>query len=440
MSAIGSYYGPVPNTQVAREGWTLQPDRVTVIGGELLWAYLPPPDIPVARPVVRYEKRPVRHRSRVIWTGRKTFEEDNSPTIGDPYVCAQTTHPKRVRHRSYVTFTGQPFFPGFVPPILSPILGVEIIPAPRSRSIPHTTVISRWPLMLYQEQTEEFLKTTVTPGHQVRHRAKTLLIGPPPQISERTTTELNASLLMTRVYAGGRVRHRSVGRVLRLHGLVMVRRYGVARGLFRVWNWPEYRLYRKQDDPPVESDTPFATAPSLPSTPADTFGDGQWYLAAGYYNGIYDSGFGPQDAAGRLYRRLTIDGGQETGLPPKTPDRVALQLRRGGIVRVTATYAENGALRAEEWAIAYTTDGSDPAEDSPDVTRGFDARGAAVLGYELPAQPNGTVVRVRVQVRRNDGADDAPVWVYSLGSEVLSATADAEGPAGPEGGGALCQT
>ena len=101
-------------------------------------------------------------------------------------------------------------------------------------------------------------------------------------------------------------------------------------------------------------------------------------------------------------------------------------------VRVLAYYLpwmDGAANRADEWAITFTTDGSPPAEDAPDVTVEMVKLGSAEqLIYDLPAQGDGTTVKVRVQTRREDSG---PVWVYSDGSAIFTATADAAGPAAP---------
>jgi len=201
-----------------------------------------------------------------------------------------------------------------------------------------------------------------------------------------------------------------------------------ARGLYRIFNTAEYRFYRSQTAPPVEKDTPFATNATLPHQPTETFADGTWYLSVSYYNGIYDSGFLPVGPLGEPYWRLDLAGGVETTSPPAGPLRWDLQALAGGVVRVVGLVCQSGDLRAEEWALAYTTDGSTPPADSPDATQAIAAEDLAYLDYELPAVASGTPVQVRLQTRRNDGS-----WVYSEGSEVKSITPDLFGPSAPLG-------
>jgi len=207
-----------------------------------------------------------------------------------------------------------------------------------------------------------------------------------------------------------------------------------ALGLYRIFNAAEYRFYRDNSAPPAESDSPFATNATLPHEPADVYADGTWYLSVSYFNGVIDSGFLPIGAAGETYLRLDLAAGAETGSPPQPPLDVRLELQASGVVRVVASYFESGALRAGEYAIAYTTNGAPPPTDTPDVTEAIDAAGFAILSYDLPAQANGTTVKVRVQMRRNDGTVAVPDWVYSEDSTILTATADAAGPSVPVGG------
>lgn len=196
-----------------------------------------------------------------------------------------------------------------------------------------------------------------------------------------------------------------------------------ARGLYRVFNAAVYRFYRSQLAPPVEGDTPFDTNATLPDTPTNTYGDGTWYLSMSRYNGIYDSGFLPLGLMGETYLRIDIAGGVEVLSPPAGPLDWQIEAIAGGVVRITAVYVESGSLRADDWAIAYTVNGSTPPEDTPDETEPITADGLAVLVFDLPGQANGTTVKVRLQTRRLDSS-----YTYSENSEVKTVTADALGP------------
>ena len=209
-------------------------------------------------------------------------------------------------------------------------------------------------------------------------------------------------------------------------GRFRARFYHDGRGFYRVFNTGEYRFYRDNSAPPAEDDVPFATSSTLPHTPADVYADGTWYLSVSYFNGVIDSGFLPLGPAGETYLRLDLAGGEETSGPPQGPADWRLELDAAGVVRVVGFYWESGALRADEWAIAYTTDGGDPPEDTPDVETAITA-GLAILDYALPAQPDRTTVKVRLQTSRDD--DGTPI--YSEASEIKTATADAAGPTAP---------
>jgi hypothetical protein len=204
-----------------------------------------------------------------------------------------------------------------------------------------------------------------------------------------------------------------------------------ARGLFRVFNSPEYRFYRSPHGPPSESATPFATSSALPHTPTTTFANGTWYLSVSYFNGVIDSGFLPIGPAGETCLTLTIADGSSAADPPAGPIDWRLEARSGGVVRVIGIYFIESGSRADQWAIAYTTDGTTPAADDPDLTEDLTEDGLALLTYGLPAAADGATVSVRLQTRRNDGTEETPVWVYSANSTVLTISADAAGPAAP---------
>ena len=194
----------------------------------------------------------------------------------------------------------------------------------------------------------------------------------------------------------------------------IARRTAAFRGLYRVFNSAVYRFYRSSSAPPAETDTPYATSASLPSTPADTFGNGTWYVSVSLFNGVIDSGFLPIGPDGQRYIRIDIAAGAETNSPPNGPLTWELQLRPEFVVRVSAVYMQSSSLRADEWAIAFTQDGSTPATDTPDVTVTIPTSGAAVLSYDLPALGGGGTTKVRLQTRRFDD----PTQIYSEDSDV----------------------
>jgi len=221
-------------------------------------------------------------------------------------------------------------------------------------------------------------------------------------------------------YRSGRVLGEAVS-----EGAVRGKYYSAMRGRYRVFNAAVYRFYRDDAAPPAEGDSPYATSATLPDEPADAFADGTWYLSVSYFNGVLDSGFLPLGPAGETCLRLDVSGGQQTGSPPAGPLDWRLEIRPAGVVRIHGVYCQSDAdLRAGQWSIAYTTDGGDPPEDTPDAYVEMSCGALEVLQYDLPAQSNNTTVKVRLQTRRNDGS-----WVYSESSTIEAATAATESAA-----------
>lgn len=199
-----------------------------------------------------------------------------------------------------------------------------------------------------------------------------------------------------------------------------------ARGLYRIFNAAGFRFYRSST-PPAPGDTPFATSATLPYQPSTTFADGTWYLSVSYFNGVLDSGFLPLGPRGETYLALTLSGGAVAATLPSSPLSVQLLQIAGGIPQVIALYspAADGTNAADTWSIGYTTDGTTPASNTPTATQAMRGSNLALLAYSLPAQSNGTVVKLQLQTRR--GA------VYSTPGAVLSLTINTTAPASPAG-------
>jgi len=189
---------------------------------------------------------------------------------------------------------------------------------------------------------------------------------------------------------------------------------------WRIFNDAEFRFF-SGSVPPVETDTPVATNATLPFTIPTVLLDGDHYYSVSWFNGCIDSGFLPLGPNGETYRLLRVSTGDEAPLPPFGPMDFRLENLEGGVVRVVASYAQTGALRANEWAIAFTVNGGDPVADAPDVVKTMQPNSVAVLTYSLPAQSDGDEVRVRLQTRRSG-------TVYSEGSIVRTILADDAGP------------
>jgi hypothetical protein len=204
----------------------------------------------------------------------------------------------------------------------------------------------------------------------------------------------------------------------------LVRRRSMLRTSFNIFGTAEYRAYHSITGPPLETDTPFATAAALPFTPGDLFGNGIHWFSLSYFNGLIDSGFLPVGPNGETALRLDIAGGVETGNPPNGPYAVRLEQRAGGVVRIAASYAQTDALRATEWAIGYTSNGVDPPAGAPTTTKAMGEGALEVLELDIGPFAHGLTIKVRVQARRAG-------TVYSEDSTVLSTTADAVGPTAP---------
>lgn len=204
-------------------------------------------------------------------------------------------------------------------------------------------------------------------------------------------------------------------------------RWADVRGLYRIFNASGYRFYRSSSRPPIPGDAPFATNTTLPFQPSATYPDGTWYVSVSYFDGVLDSGLLPLGKHGETYLSIEISGGARLPARPAAPLGPMLKVLAGGVIQIVAYYprVSDGINAATAWAIAYTTDGSTPASNAPTLTPAMPAGSIAFLQFSLPAQADGTTVKVQIQTRRIDGG---PVTVYSLPAAVLTATADASGP------------
>lgn len=206
-----------------------------------------------------------------------------------------------------------------------------------------------------------------------------------------------------------------------------------ARGAYRIFGQAGYCFFYGSSPPTDdESEDEFYTSFNGYET-SETFTDGIVYVAMKKTNGIVKSSFKPIGINGERYLRFDLSSGSELAAPPRKPFDVRLEAYAGGVIIVNGGYFEIGSNRGAQFAIIYTTNGSDPGEDSADITVDTPSSGPAILSKALPAQGDGTTVKVRVQMRRNDGTAESPVWRYSDtdSDDIMTATADAQGPAAP---------
>lgn len=213
-----------------------------------------------------------------------------------------------------------------------------------------------------------------------------------------------------------------------LVALLFQGRSASARGEYRIFDAAGYRFYRSNSAPPVPADSPFATNATLPYTSAATFADGTWWVSVSYFNGVLDSGFLPVGAHGETYFKMVVASGVTTPTVPSSPQSSRLTNIGGGVLQIAGFYVPgaDGSNAATQWAIAYTTDGSTPPTGTPTITQAMGTGVIQILSRSLPAQANGTVVKVQLQTRRLVVA----TWVYSP-AVLLTATADAAGPSAP---------
>ena len=156
--------------------------------------------------------------------------------------------------------------------------------------------------------------------------------------------------------------------------------------------------------------------------PTTTFPNGDWFVSVSLFNGVIDSGFLPLGPNGEPFIRLRVTAGLEAALPPLGATSWGLRVLAGGGVQVEAVYLDlNTLLRADDWAIAFTTDGTDPPADAPTTTVTFPSGQVVTLKHALAAQADGTTVKVRLQTQREGST------IYSEHSYVLSVLADAVG-------------
>ncbi|MGE3182674.1 MAG: hypothetical protein AB7N71_13665 [Phycisphaerae bacterium] len=192
------------------------------------------------------------------------------------------------------------------------------------------------------------------------------------------------------------------------------------RGLYRIENDAEFRIYRKQNAPPVPGvDAVWATASSLPNTPAGTFADGTWYVCVTWFNGYAESGYL------RMWR-FVVSGGVLVDAPPASPVTTEARPEADGLIRVRAVAARevDAKNQPDEWAVWYTDDGSAPGSGDPDITETLEfIGGVAVLDTTIPKSSEGTTIKVLVKTRHSASA------TYSENTSVNTSTAAVQGKA-----------
>jgi hypothetical protein len=184
--------------------------------------------------------------------------------------------------------------------------------------------------------------------------------------------------------------------------------HGAFRGALRIYNTAEYRFYRTDDGsaPDPDSDAPYATASSLPATPAVDFADGTWNVTVTYFNGVLESSPLAIGPAGETYLTLVIDSGEETEAAPNGPitwrinEEVAAGTTDGTLSVIAMLYVDTDAP-ADEVGVWVATGASVPSGDgAPDYSTSVPSNSMGVVSIVVPMTDYalGTTVNVGVRV------------------------------------------
>jgi len=209
------------------------------------------------------------------------------------------------------------------------------------------------------------------------------------------------------------------------------------RGRYRVANdaLARYELFRGIDAAPDFDSAAWETFTTLPHetaaldpAPAGTERTYHFVLRA---RNKYDLA-----SSNVLAWTVTVDeNGDQVVTRPSAPDSYDVEPAAAGAVLVTASYAytPDGEDAATKWLIYITDDGSDPDPDldTPTEVTMRKSDGTARLRWTSSAFDDGDTIKVLVRTRR---VDAGPVNVDSANTDIVSTTADTDGPAAPAGG------
>jgi len=132
--------------------------------------------------------------------------------------------------------------------------------------------------------------------------------------------------------------------------------------------------------------------------------------------------------------RVELDAAGDAEKPlPDAPQNVQIAAKAGGKALVTAQYLYdlNDDYTATDWLIYFTDDGTDPdpAIDEPTIITMVKGRSIAHLSWLSDAADDEDTLKVLVRTRRTDGEDTYD----STNTDIYTATASTQGPAGQEG-------
>lgn len=207
------------------------------------------------------------------------------------------------------------------------------------------------------------------------------------------------------------------------------RAYATLRSRYRIYTSGKYEAHVRTGSPPdPELDTPVAEVTTLPTTPADTYGDGTHFAAV-----VPRNRFGLK-AHGGYAERIDVAGGVRVYVPVG-PLAGTVQGREDGYVRVNvlARRGLDSTRQPDEIGIWYTTNGGDPVvSGDPDISRTPTWRGAGRQDVwvcdDIPQQVHGTVVKVAIATLKAGVICDADERISG------SHTVDTSGPAAPDAG------
>lgn len=190
-----------------------------------------------------------------------------------------------------------------------------------------------------------------------------------------------------------------------------------------------YELHIGVGSPPDITGTPDETFSSLPHTTAATLGtDTTNYLVVNLRNKY---GLVSQQTEPTV---IIVDGsGDEDSLPPTAPALIKCEKAASGAFDVSAVYyyvADSATVRADQWLIYSTFDGSDPDPDvdTPTVVSMTPSDGVVKLNHTTATQSDGVTGKFIVRVRNSTTTTD------STNNDICSNTADATAPGTIDGG------
>jgi hypothetical protein len=200
------------------------------------------------------------------------------------------------------------------------------------------------------------------------------------------------------------------------------------RGRYRIVDddLERYELYVGTDGEPDLSGAPFETFTTLPHTTAALTAGHTYCLVLRRRN---KHNLCSQNVSSTV---VIVDADGNESTPPGSPE-FALAQAAAGAVLVQATYdylPDDVSLRGSLWAVWLTNTGVDPdPTGAPTYTEAIIfADGRAKLNWTSAAQTHGADLRVLVRTRRAGTPN-----VDSTNATVRSITADAQGPAAPDG-------